>query len=130
MYTRVIAPDVRWHNTDTSYDADPYTGFAVYDSYRGYKWQQFGGTSAGAPQWSAIIALANEGRAQNDRAALDGFTQTLPAIYAMTTGTNGTQQLYDVTSGLNAIGSATAGYDLVSVNGTPRRADLVYTRHL
>ena len=60
------------------------------------------------------------------KAALDGFTQTLPAIYAMTTGTNGTQQLYDVTSGLNAIGSATAGYELVSVNGTPRRADLVY----
>ena len=49
-------------NPDVAYDADPNTGFAVYDSYGGYAWASLGGTSAGAPQWSAIIALANQGR--------------------------------------------------------------------
>ena len=40
-------------NPDVSYDADPNTGFAVYDSYGNYGWGQYGGTSVGAPQWSA-----------------------------------------------------------------------------
>ena len=44
----------------------------------------------------------------------------------MTTGTTGTQQLNDVTSGSNSVGSAGPGYDLVTGQGTPRRADLVY----
>ncbi len=57
---------------------------------------------------------------------LDGTTQTLPAIYAMTTGTDGTEQLYDVTTGKNKEGYAGPGYDLVTGMGTPRRSDLVY----
>ena len=50
---------------DVAYDADPNTGFAVYDSVadQGYVgWQEVGGTSAGAPQWAAIIAIANQAR--------------------------------------------------------------------
>ena len=55
---------------DIAYLADPYTGLAVFDSipYQGYYgWLQVGGTSAGAPQWSALIALAssNAGHAIN-----------------------------------------------------------------
>jgi subtilase family serine protease len=111
---------------DVAYDADPNTGFAVYDSYGNYGWGQYGGTSVGAPQWSALIALANQGRAADNEAPLDGLTQTLPDIYAMTTGTTGTEQLNDVTSGSNSVGSAGPGYDLVTGQGTPRRADLVY----
>src|SRR5436309_2645388 len=45
---------------DVSYDADPASGFSVYDStsYQGQKgWFKVGGTSAGAPQWAAIRAL-------------------------------------------------------------------------
>jgi subtilase family serine protease len=112
-------------NPDIAYDADPYTGFAVYDSYGGYAWGQYGGTSAGAPQWSAIIAIANEGRVTAGKSVLDGTTQTLPAIYGMTVGTTGSQQLYDVTVGRNRVGSAGPGFDLVTGRGTPRRADLV-----
>ena len=52
---------------DVAYDADPNTGVAVYDSvpYKGttYGWVQVGGTSAGAPQWSALLAIADQGRA-------------------------------------------------------------------
>jgi len=114
-------------NPDVAYDADPNSGFAVYDSYGGYNWNYvFGGTSAGAPQWSALIAIADQGRVAAKKLALDGYTQTLPAIYAMTTGTTGTEQLNDVTSGRNAVGSAGPGFDLVTGRGTPRRADLVY----
>jgi subtilase family serine protease len=114
-------------NPDVAYDADPNSGFAVYDSYGGYNWNYiFGGTSAGAPQWSALIAIANQGRVAARKSVLDGYSQTLPAIYAMTTGTTGTEQLNDVTSGSNRVGSAGPGYDLVTGRGTPRRGDLVY----
>jgi len=112
-------------NPDIAYDADPNSGVAIYDSvrYEGQTgWYQIGGTSMGAPQWSALIALANEGRGSN----LDGYTQTLPAIYAMTTGTDGSEDLYDVTTGKNLEGSAGPGYDLVTGRGTPRDANLVY----
>src|SRR5207247_11432261 len=40
-------------NPDVSYDADPNTGFPVYDSYNNGSsspWSQFGGTSDAAPQ--------------------------------------------------------------------------------
>jgi subtilase family serine protease len=114
-------------NPDIAYDADPSSGFAVYDSYGRYYWKYtFGGTSAGAPQWSAILALANQGRAALSKSSLDGLSQTLPTIYKMTTGTDGTQPLDDVTTGSNSVGSAGPGYDLVTGRGTPRRADLVY----
>jgi subtilase family serine protease len=113
-------------NPDVAYDADLNTGFAVYDSYGGYAWGQYGGTSAGAPQWSAIIAIANEARVDLYKSILDGTKQTLPAIYATTTSTTSSQQLFDVTSGRNRVGSAGPGFDLVTGRGTPRRADLVY----
>lgn len=50
---------------DVSYDANPSTGFAVYNSSAGGQsgWEDLGGTSAGAPQWAGLIALADEGRA-------------------------------------------------------------------
>src|SRR5262249_5930979 len=44
--TKRAAPDV-------SYDADPSTGFSVYNTFDG-GWEQIGGTSAGAPQWAAL----------------------------------------------------------------------------
>jgi subtilase family serine protease len=114
-------------NPDVAYDADPNSGFAVYDSYGGYGWNYiFGGTSAGAPQWSALFALANQARVRAQKAVLDGFSQTLPAIYAMSSGTTGTEQLNDVTSGRNSVGSAGPGFDLVTGRGTPRRGELVY----
>ncbi len=39
------------------------------------------GTSAGAPQWAALIAIADEGRSLSGKANLDGPSQVLPAIY-------------------------------------------------
>ncbi len=119
-------------NPDIAYDSDPNTGFAVYDStaYHGSSgWLQFGGTSDAAPQVSALIAIANSERVTlHSKPVLDGYLQTLPAIYALTASsdpTTNTVPLYDVTTGGNSVASAGPGYDLVTGKGTPRRADLV-----
>lgn len=69
-----------------AYDADPNTGFAVYDSVpdAGVQgWQIAGGTSAGAPQWAALFAIADQGRALQGKHSLDTATQTLPALASL-----------------------------------------------
>jgi subtilase family serine protease len=115
-------------NPTVAYDADPNTGFAVYDSLGASRrlpaWGEYGGTSVGSPQWSALIALANQGRVAAGKSALDGVSQILPAIYAASSGT-GADAFYDVNSGRNRVGSAALGYDLVTGRGSPRRADLI-----
>jgi len=69
---------------DVAYDADPNTGLPIYDSvaYEGETgWQDVGGTSAGAPQWAALVAIADQGRTLDGLDTLDGSSQTLPALY-------------------------------------------------
>ena len=73
-------------NPDVAYDADPNTGFPVYDSYNNgtsAPWAQFGGTSDAAPQWAALIAIADQGRHPAGLSPLDGASQTLPMLYAL-----------------------------------------------
>jgi hypothetical protein len=102
-------------NPDVAYNADPRSGVSVL--YNG-KWRQVGGTSAGAPQWAALIALANEARADAGKAPLDGVTQTLPALYELPRS-----YFYDITVGNNRY-KAKVGYDLVTGRGSPR-AELI-----
>jgi hypothetical protein len=69
-----------------AYDAAASPGFAVYDSiaFQGVQgWQTGDGTSAGAPQWAALFAIANQGRAINHRHSLDGATQVRPALQSL-----------------------------------------------
>jgi subtilase family serine protease len=94
---------------DVAYDANPNTGFVVYS---GGRWLTFGGTSAGAPQWAALMAIADQGRAMNGSAALDGRS-ALSMIYNLPTS-----DFHDVTSGNNGY-STHVGYDLVTGRGTP-----------
>ncbi|HTU23304.1 MAG TPA: S53 family peptidase [Gemmataceae bacterium] len=86
----------------------------VYDSFSGGGWQSFAGTSAAAPIWAALIAIADQGRALDGEGTLVGATQTLPAIYQMPS-TN----FHDITTGNNGTYSAGPGYDLVTGLGTP-----------
>ncbi len=97
-------------NPDVADIADPNTGVYVYINKL---WYQVGGTSAGAPQWAALIAIADQGRALAGNGSLDGFTQTLPAIYNLPAG-----DFHDITSGNNG-SAAGAGYDLVTGRGSP-----------
>ncbi len=107
-------------NPDVAYDADPNTGFPVYDSYNNpasAPWGQWGGTSDAAPQWAALIAIADQGRALAGEAPLNGATQTLPMLYGLSSS-----DFHDITSGTSTGHprySATAGYDLVTGRGTP-----------
>ncbi len=98
---------------DVAYDANPSTGVAVYDSVatggRG-GWMEIGGTSAGAPQWAALFAIADQGRALKGEAPLASGQS---AIYALSSS-----DFHDVTTGTNGF-SATAGYDLATGRGSP-----------
>ncbi len=105
-----------WRSSpDVAYDADPSTGFAVYDSYpiQGQSgWFQVGGTSAGTPQWAGLIALANQARGTSG--SLDGVKQTLPAIYAA-----GPSSFHAITAS-SVFGSQTSSnYNLVTGLGSP-----------
>ena len=89
---------------DVSYDADPNSGFAVYDSY-GYGWIVVGGTSAGAPQWAAIQAL---GRSATTSNIYNAYAQA-PLYQA---------DFRDITAGSNGYNAGT-GYDLATGIGSP-----------
>jgi hypothetical protein len=98
---------------DVAYDANPNTGFAVYDSvpYAGQNgWFEVGGTSAGAPQWAALIALADQGRAISGLGSLSNAQSTLYTLPA--------SDFHGITSGSNG-NATTAGYDLVTGRGSP-----------
>jgi hypothetical protein len=114
---------------DVSYDADPNTGFAVYSSVayqRQSGWSVVGGTSAGTPQWAALVAIANQGRALAGQPALDGATQTLPSLYTLYTSGTANASFNDITSGRSSSShAAKAGYDDVSGLGTPKANNVV-----
>lgn len=98
---------------DVSFNADPNTGFSVYMSnYGGVSgWFTVGGTSAGAPQWAALAALANSAR----RTPL---TSTDIALYSIA-NTSKLADYTDVITGLNGTYSALVGYDYVTGLGSP-----------
>lgn len=104
---------------DVTYDADPASGVAVYDSTRYDNesgWFQVGGTSAGTPQWAAIDAInASNGSALSSSKL---YHDAAPATYAkyfrdITTGSNGTCAV---------VCSAAPGFDFVSGLGSPLSA--------
>jgi hypothetical protein len=104
-------------NPDVAYNADPNSGFAVCDSLdfgTMTPWISVGGTSAGAPQWAALVAIVNQGRAQVGQTSLDGRSQTLPMIYGLPAS-----DFHDITTGSNTGFTAGTGYDLVSGLGSP-----------
>ncbi len=107
---------------DVAFDADPYTGVPVYDSYNNTgsaKWSQVGGTSIGAPVWAAIVAIADQGRDLAGLPTLD-IPELMSSIYAMPSN-----YFHDITASGGAPANTPAvGYDLATGRGTPK-ADLV-----
>jgi kumamolisin len=101
---------------DVSGDADPSSGYAIRVDGQN---MVIGGTSAVAPLWAGLIALAN---AQNGTSA--GFIQ--PAIYAA----KGAAAFNDITSGTNYSGSpvgftAGPGWDACTGLGSPIGTKLI-----
>ncbi len=112
---------------DVAYNADPNTGYAVYDSIaspaEGFAggWGNVGGTSAAAPQWAAIVALADQQRAAKGEKSLD-TNQVLTSLYN-TLGSSPSNTTYksvfhDITTGSNGY-NAGPGYDMATGLGTP-----------
>ena len=106
---------------DVSYLADPNTGVLVYDSVNG-GWFIVGGTSAGAPQWAAAIALANQLRLNSGSSNLGWANVSLYALAKGSTTTPYTVNpayFYDVSSGNNGAYNAAPPYDFVTGLGSP-----------
>jgi hypothetical protein len=106
---------------DVSADADIVTGYSVFYNNG---WSIFGGTSAAAPTWAALAALANASVACTGKSV--GFAN--PALY-QAAATDYATYFNDVTSGNNAFGGlsgypARAGYDMASGLGSPKGAPL------
>ncbi len=110
---------------DVSYNADPNTGVAVYDStsYFGQTgWFVIGGTSAGAPQWAGLVAIADSLRSS----PLSGANG---ALYQAASGSAYATNYRDIVSGTNgscgALCTAGVGYDFVTGLGSPLANALV-----
>ena len=97
---------------DVSGDADPATGYQIFVDGKS---AVFGGTSAVAPLWAALIALMN---AQIGKPL--GFLN--PSLYADAPGTSA---LHDVTSGNNGAYKAGPGWDACTGLGTPNGQQLL-----
>lgn len=89
---------------DVSGDADPATGYQIHVDGKD---AVYGGTSAVAPLWAALIALINQ---QSGKPA--GFLH--PSLYA-----SGAKTLRDVTSGNNGAYQAGPGWDACTGLGSP-----------
>jgi len=106
---------------DVAYEGDPSTGFNVYFAGGG-GWLGTAGTSAGAPQWAGLIALANQGRAQQLKLH-PALANAIQDIYALPAS-----DFNDIVGGSNGQFTAAAGYDMVTGRGSPK-ADLI-VQHL
>lgn len=117
---------------DVAYNGDPASGVAVYNSlsFSGQSgWFQVGGTSAAAPQWAAILAVADQGRQLANGGTANSLGNAQASLYQIAgNSTSYSSDFHDITSGSNGSGvshTATVGYDLVTGLGTPKVAALV-----
>jgi hypothetical protein len=104
---------------DVSASAAPYAGYAVYLSGA---WVAYGGTSAAAPTWAALMALV-DAKCTDNRLGLIN-----PVLYAMEA--QGVDAYHDVSDGSNDLlsnGNYTAapGYDMVTGLGSPVGSTLI-----
>ena len=110
---------------DVSADADPSTGYVVYDSVNHLSWTAIGGTSGAAPLWAAVLAVAAAADSNTT-----GYGAMNPILYGLAQGSPGTY-LNDVTSGNNDYNAtnggqfaAATGYDMATGLGTPVTSSL------
>jgi hypothetical protein len=120
-------------NPDVAYDANPSTGFSVIDAGRLYT---VGGTSAGAPQWAGLVAIANQARASVQQPPLNSSNpqETLSTLYSnpssfhdITSGSTGAYSVVDSSGAVVGRINVTAakGYDLVTGLGSPAAGSVV-----
>jgi hypothetical protein len=99
---------------DVSYNAG--SGAAIYFTApdgSGFGWLSVGGTSAGTPQWAAILARRNASGFSTK------YTQSINSVIYKNSKTNFKNLFYDIKQGSNPY-KASYGYDLVSGLGSPK----------
>jgi kumamolisin len=112
--SKVPAPSVKTGGRgvpDVTGDADPTTGYTIRVDG---ETSVIGGTSAVAPLWAGLIAVANQ-----QLGTQVGFIQ--PAIYA----TKSSSAFNDITEGNNGAFSAGPGWDACSGLGSPIASKLI-----
>jgi subtilase family serine protease len=108
------------YSPDVSYNAG--TPYMVYDTtrYQGQNgWFDVGGTSAGAPQWAALVADADQGRMMAGFPSLTGSAMISTMLGLPEANFN------DVTIGSNGFYNAGTGYDLATGKGSPVAQDII-----
>lgn len=118
-------PDVAWN-------ADPQSGFSVFNSIPNPEegepagWQVVGGTSAGAPQWAGLIAIANAATGRNIGSNINALLYN----YASPSSGLYSHIYHDVSSGTNGqcgfICTAQIGYDYVTGLGSVAADNMVH----
>ena len=111
---------------DVSADADPSSGYIIYDTVDGQTgWTALGGTSGASPLWAAVLAVAASAHGNTA-----GYGALNPTLYLLAQETPGTY-LNDVTSGNNDYNAtaggqypAMPGYDMATGLGTPVVSEL------
>jgi subtilase family serine protease len=116
---------------DVAYNADPTTGVSVFSSQRPdgeVGWMVLGGTSASAPQWAGLFALANQRRETGNLSSNDLVDR---AIYSLVQDDDDYEDLFvdikigETTAGCGSLCTADTGYDFVTGLGSPRAKKLV-----
>ncbi|MHB1577350.1 MAG: S53 family peptidase, partial [Candidatus Dormibacteria bacterium] len=112
---------------DVALNADPFTGYAIYDSSSTYSnstdpWSNgWGGTSFAAPQWAGITALLDQATGGRNATPIGLAT----AVFYSLPPSGGTVQGFrDITTGNNWGYQASAGWDPTTGLGVPDVADL------
>jgi subtilase family serine protease len=114
---------------DVSADASPHTGMALVISSGGnqYTIRNSGGTSASAPLWAGLIALADQYAGRHL-----GFVN--PAIYRIGRSASYHEAFHDITTGNNTPAfpgrtiegyTAQPGWDAVTGWGSPNASELI-----
>ncbi len=98
----ILPGDKTRDTVDVSYDGDPATGVLVIAAGKGF---QVGGTSAGSPQWAALLTLASQANSAR-------YGAIAPRLYKLTT-------YHDVTTGSNGFFSGAVGWDYPTGLGSP-----------
>lgn len=109
---------------DVAAAADPRTGLAIYIAGR---WTLVGGTSAAAPLWAGVMAVANQ-------MAGHSLGYINPSLYQIAASSQYASAFRDVTSGDNSMDTgavsvqgyqATTGWDAATGLGSPNAASLI-----
>ncbi len=111
---------------DVSADADPSTGYIIYDDQQPLDgWTALGGTSGATPLWAAVLAVVASSAGNTA-----GYGALNPALYQLAQQSPD-KYLNDVTSGNNDYNAtdggrypAMIGYDMATGLGTPMASEL------